>query len=278
MMCANQVQRPVILITSSFGPLDLAGYLGSINQEVVYFIDEYDKIFEDSNQLLSIMDGIFNSKFKKLFLLTKNDGMISRFMIDRPGRIRYIKEYGNLSVETIQEIVEDLLVNKQHTEELVDRLATIEIITVDIVRSIIVEMNIHNFTPTEAFTYFNVTVKNPYIDVFEIIDGKEVELFRKVSFYGRTTLDTIHKLKGNNFNITTEDTHEQFGRVEKVEGNRITIMENVDMSDFWREKEDGEEFLDKEAYEKAVAEAPRRTFVVRTHRSFIYTAYTPYTV
>lgn len=278
MMCANQVQRPVILITSSFGPLDLAGYLGSINQEVVYFIDEYDKIFEDSNQLLSIMDGIFNSKFKKLFLLTKNDGMISRFMIDRPGRIRYIKEYGNLSVETIQEIVEDLLVNKQHTEELVDRLATIEIITVDIVRSIIVEMNIHNFTPTEAFTYFNVTVKNPYIDVFEIIDGKEVELFRKVSFYNRTTLETMHKLKNNNFVITTEDNHETLGRVEKIEGNRITTMQNVDMSDFWATKEDGEEFLDKEAYEKAVAEAPRRNFIVRTHRSFIYTAYTPYTV
>lgn len=230
-MIGNKAKRPVILVTTEFEG-DMAGFLGSLKQEVVIFIDEYDKIFEESDRLLSLLDGIYNSPFKKLFLLTKNDGRVSRFMIDRPGRIRYLKEYGNLDVATIREIVEDLLENKEHLDALVQKLGLVEIITVDIVKSIITEMNLHNMSPDEAFLYFNITLKNTFFDLYELsADGKsESLLYTRIKLHGWGMIDSLEQLpRHRNAGMTVVSETEgntNIGRLVKVSGNVLTVEES----------------------------------------------------
>lgn len=256
-MISNQASRPVILITNAHPYQDLPGFLASIEQEVVILIDEYDKIFEKSDALLSIMDGVFNSEHKKLFILTKNDGHISQFLIDRPGRIRYLKEYSNLSKELVKEIIDDLLEERQYRDELLDALMRVEILTVDIVKSILVEMNMHKLAPMKAIEYFNVRLKTNLVDIMEIVDGKEVSLYNRVTIMDlEAGASQLGKLLNREFNVdpSPEEEYDELGRVLTVQGNLVT----VGSYDVWREKALGND----------ISNAKIRTFKVTAAQDF----------
>jgi hypothetical protein len=102
------------------------------------------------------MDGIFKSEYKHVFLLTTNDLYINRNMLQRPGRIRYVKTYEDLTSDIVEEIIDDLLINKSHKEDCIASISKLEIITVDLVKSIIQEINIHNESPKKFMDFFNV--------------------------------------------------------------------------------------------------------------------------
>lgn len=256
-MLANQAARPVILISNEHKFQDLQGFLAAIEQEVVILIDEYDKIFEKSDSLLSIMDGVFNSAYKKLFILTKNNGPISQFLIDRPGRIRYLKEYSNLSKDLVKEIIDDLLEEKQYRDELLDALMRVEILTVDIVKSILVEMNMHKLAPMKAIEYFNVTLKTNLVDIVEIVDGKEVPLYQRVTVMDLDAgASQLLKLLNREFNVdpSPEMDYDELGRVITIQGNLVT----VGSYEVWREKALGND----------ISNAKLRTFKVTAARDF----------
>lgn len=62
------------------------------------------------------MDGVFNSPYRRVFLLTTNNLYVNENLIGRPSRIRYKKTFGNLQPEVVQEYLDDNLKNKKYTK------------------------------------------------------------------------------------------------------------------------------------------------------------------
>lgn len=175
----NQSGLPVILVSPDNKAEHLIDFLSSVNQEVVVMIDEYEKIFGKSDTLLSIMDGALNATSRRLFVLTANTMNISEAMIDRPSRIHYLKKFGNLSLNVIGEVVADLLHDPQFRDDVVQYLSALEIITIDIVKTVVKEVNLFKEPPQKFQDILNVTVYNHQRwDVFG--EDGETELLRYV--------------------------------------------------------------------------------------------------
>lgn len=154
---ANKLEKPVILVTQHFDGAE--DFINSIPQDIVVFIDEYEKIYQKSHDLLTIMDGALNSLFRRVFLMTTNSLYIDSNLLDRPSRVRYLQTFSNLSPDVVEEIVDDILIHTEHKTDTIKYISTLEIITVDIVKAVVNEVNIHNESPNEFKTVFNVTIK-----------------------------------------------------------------------------------------------------------------------
>jgi hypothetical protein len=153
-LISNSLEQPVIIVDKHLDGTH--NFLNSIPQNITVFIDEYEKIFGDSSDMLTIMDGAMNSSYRRLFLLTTNQLYVDDNLIQRPGRIRYLKKFGDLTPEIVSEIVDDFLIHKQFRNECIEFASTLQCITVDIVKSVVQEVNIHEESPTEFQDVFNV--------------------------------------------------------------------------------------------------------------------------
>jgi len=209
-LICNEMNIPVILVQKHYD--GLVSFLNSIQQDVIVFIDEYEKIYSKyDNSLLSVMDGAFRTDSRKMFLLTTNDLSIDRNMLQRPSRIRYIKSYTDLSLDVIMEVVEDKLIHKHLRECTVKMISELPIITMDLVKSVIEEVNIHQEDPELFKDYFNVQGdQNDIYNVYTINeDGTKTE-FQKSA----TVIPT---------NITSYDEGESF----YINRRRIGIIGKV---------------------------------------------------
>lgn len=195
---ANEINLPVIVINQNFHN-DTATFINSVEQDVVLFFDEYEKTYTNHDySILTVMDGVLSTEYRRLFLLTTNNDYINENMLSRPSRIRYVKEFGDLSSDVINEIVDDMLLNKEHKEAVIRYIATLRIITVDIVKSIIDEVNIHNEDPQLFKDIFNVKVRDEKYNVFDITESKEtpIKLFLDVNITPRKfNGDTLESTK-----------------------------------------------------------------------------------
>ena len=144
---ANQLNLPVIIV-KSFGTnnTELVEFLSSINCDCILFFDEFEKQFAESDySILQIMDGVYTSKYRRVFLLTTNNTHINENMLSRPSRIRYMKEFGNLELAVVTEYLNDNLADQTRKEDLINYLDTLVFSTIDILKSIVDEVNILGF-------------------------------------------------------------------------------------------------------------------------------------
>lgn len=141
----NNLQLPVILVQSMGDSNDkLIKYLSTtINFDCIFFFDEYEKEFKDSSDVLSFMDGTYNSIYRKVFLLTTNELKVDSNLLGRPSRIRYKKSFNNLSEEVTREILNDILEDKTAIEKVIELTHSMNIITIDLIKAIATEINIH---------------------------------------------------------------------------------------------------------------------------------------
>ena len=172
----NSLNLPVIVVPRNYE--NAHSFINSIPQDIIVFVDEYEKIYKESNELLTIMDGALNSQYRRVFMMTTNNLYVDSNLIDRPSRVRYLKTFGNLSPDIVEEIVDDLLVYKEFKTDCITYISTLEIITVDIVKSIINEVNIQEESPLNFKNIFNASSRKGKFKVFTEIDNK-VELFMK---------------------------------------------------------------------------------------------------
>lgn len=141
----NHLQLPVILVQSMGDSNDkLIKYLSTtINFDCIFFFDEYEKEFKNSSDVLSFMDGTYNSIYRKIFLLTTNELNVDPNLLGRPSRIRYKKSFSNLSEEVTREILNDILEDKTAIEKVIELTHSMNIITIDLIKAIATEINIH---------------------------------------------------------------------------------------------------------------------------------------
>lgn len=155
-LICNELNLPVILVQKHYG--GLVTFLNSIQQDVIVFIDEYEKVYNKyDNSLLSVMDGAFRTDSRKMFLLTTNELNIEKNMLQRPSRIRYIKSYTDLTLDIIMEVVDDKLVHTHLREQTIKMISELPIITMDLVKAVVEEVNIHQEDPALFKDIFNVS-------------------------------------------------------------------------------------------------------------------------
>ena len=142
-LLCNKLGIPVIIVQENIE--GMTNFLQSLCFECVVFIDEAEKTFKkgaDDEILVKLIDGVYN-KTRKLYLLTTNKLDVNENLLGRPGRIRYIKQFGNLSENVIKEYIADNLIDKSKTDIILKTVDLLEISTIDILKCIVEEVNIH---------------------------------------------------------------------------------------------------------------------------------------
>lgn len=123
----NRIGLPVIIVKSCKEVDDMLKFLATqINFDCIFFFDE--KEFRESSSVLSFMDGVHNSQYRKIFLLTTNELEINN----------------NLPEETTLELLNDILIDKDAIEPVLDLIRQMQIVTVDLVKALAQEVNIHS--------------------------------------------------------------------------------------------------------------------------------------
>ncbi len=232
------IDLPVIIVARPFG--GLANFLENVQQDAIIFFDEFEKVYGDNvseeddadgvangGSILSLMDGTSSKTYRRLFLLTTNKPRVNPNMLERPSRLRYIKEFGDLSLAAIIEIVDDLLEDKTFKTEVVKFIAQLNIITVDIVKAVIKEVNIHKENPEAFERIFNVTRKEPKFDVHwidrPVAEGKDPAdpFMYYVSVQPSYILDKAFQEEciGNNLYIEGSN----FGAIKSINGNEVKV-------------------------------------------------------
>lgn len=204
---ANMLNLPVIIVKSMGDQNDnLFSFLSSFNFDCIFFFDEFEKQFNDCDScILQFMDGIYSSNYRRVFLLTTNKLTVNENLLSRPSRIRYVKEFGNLEEHTVREYLADNLINQDATEELIGYIDTLTISTIDILKTIVEEVNIHGIESfLEIKKFFNVETAN----------------FKYTVIRSSITLEAI-KAEGN---YTVDD----FLKEKKMWENRYTARQELE--------------------------------------------------
>ena len=137
----NRFNLPVIIINRDCD--NLIDFIQSLEFECIVLIDEAEKTFHNAQEdLLKMIDGVYNAS-RKVYMLTTNELRLDDNLLGRPGRIRYIKEFGNLTITAINDYIEDNLIDKNKRSEILEVLDSLEISTIDILKAIVDEVNVH---------------------------------------------------------------------------------------------------------------------------------------
>lgn len=213
---ANKMELPVIIINAPYP--GLSNFVSRINCPCILFFDEFEKTFDTANkqdlEILSIMDGVFNTQYRRVFILTTNKLHINENFIGRPSRIRYKKSFGNLSTEVVTEYLKDNLTDKSRSTEILEFIDSLAISTIDILKCIVDEVNIHNCPVSEFKQFMNVElashsylVKMAY---YNITIPNSMETFKKTLAKVGTT---IKDENGNEHTLNEEDLDIEVRRV-----------------------------------------------------------------
>lgn len=160
----NQLGLPVIICDKPYGGLAL--FLASIDHDCIFLFDEFEKNFrltcgdgEDcaGEDLLSIMDGVYNGNCCHVFILTTNELRVNDNLLSRPSRIRYLKSFGDvLDKKIVEEFIDDNLKYPEFKNEIMDYLECLTMLSIDIVKSIVEEVNLHKCHIDEFKDFFNI--------------------------------------------------------------------------------------------------------------------------
>ena len=195
-LLSNRIGLPVIVISK---PLEgMLEFIQSLCFESVILIDEAEKTFNEEREvLLKMIDGVYNSK-RKLYILTTNRLSIDENLLGRPGRIRYIKEFGNLSAKAVNDVIDDNLMDVSLKDDILKLVDTLEISTIDILKSIVEECNITGKVPASPMLNIPKAKYKIRVVTFEDLDTQyhqEVKsLIKEKLGIGETTEDWLMKI------------------------------------------------------------------------------------
>ena len=177
-LLCNRIGLPVIVISK---PVDgMLEFIQSLHFEGIILIDEAEKTFDEERDiLLKMIDGVYN-EMRKLYILTTNKLSIDENLLGRPGRIRYIKEFSNLSAKAVNDVIDDNLKDTSLKEEVLKVVDSLEISTIDILKAIIDECNIMGSVPSDST--LNIPKAKYKIQIISF-DNLELKFHRELQDY-----------------------------------------------------------------------------------------------
>jgi hypothetical protein len=188
-------ELPVIIINELFHGSDFVDFITSPKLgECVVFLDEFEKIYskqEFQHELLSIMDGNYSTKL--IFLLTVNEDKLNDYLVNRLNRIKYCKTYYDLDTETINSVIDDMLINKEHTQSIHSFFEKVNLKTFDLLVNLIKEMNLFNEDALICGSHLNLKPHSKIYEVYEIFNNKEYPCYSSNFFPGLEWLDIERK-------------------------------------------------------------------------------------
>ena len=237
-LLCNAIGLPVVIVQNNSE--GLLPFLQSLNFECVVFIDEAEKTFkkgEDDDILLRLIDGVYNA-CRRLYILTTNQLTLNDNLLGRPGRIRYRFEFSNLLPEAIEEYLKDNLKPElvDQKEKILQQIDLLEISTIDILKALVDEVNIHGELPEKPCLNIPVAKFAYEILQFHYLESMEskVEVMNfvrsKMAESGYSSINEwIAKWKSKDGDNDAMDLlREEFDYVSK---NTMTSMS----SSLWRE-------------------------------------------
>ncbi len=149
---------PVLIIRQGNTPAQLAEVLSYISPCVV-FVDEFEKIFDPrdgaQDEFLSLLDG--SSSSSSLFIVTLNDvDMMHDATKNRPSRFYYAIKYEGLNDSFMHEYASENLLNQDHLQGLLSALCQCYPVNMDMLQSIVEEMNRYNEPAEKAVKLLNI--------------------------------------------------------------------------------------------------------------------------
>lgn len=142
---ALEYDIPTIIIADDFAGPSLNSWVQSINQPVIIFIDEFEKVYykeHERNQLLTLLDGAYSSHV--LYLLTMNKLLNDEefpYFFNRPGRVYYNIQFNGIDVDLIKEYCNDHLKDKSKFKEIISYSNRFKVFTLDILTILVKELN-----------------------------------------------------------------------------------------------------------------------------------------
>ena len=233
----NEMNLPCIIISQNYEGLQ--DFLASLECECILMFDEFEKNFENQTQdLLSVMDGVYNSLTRKIFLLTTNTLHINDNFLSRPSRIRYKKTYTNLPIETVISYLNDNLVDKTKIKEIVEFVNTLACSTIDIVKCITDEINLHNCNINDIKDYLNVQVATHIYKTIVSFRATSIEEFKEQLNHAESLIGTTHETEGwkyesiedvDGFHVEVAATSHPVFYIERGEdfGSRYVVEEQI---------------------------------------------------
>ena len=218
---SNKMGIPVVIVDAPYPGLQ--NFIQSLAFECVVLIDEAEKTFkEDGEVLLKMIDGVYNEK-RKLYLLTTNNLYIDSNLLGRPGRIRYIKQFGNLITNAVNEYIKDNLKNMSKRDVVLKTVDTLEISTIDILKAIVDEVNIHGDVGEHSL--LNIPKARYKIDIIKF-SGMDLKRRDELNAFFNKSIPA---------NMSLKEWLDKKWRVEdgEVENNQDMLDEKFDM-DSWR--------------------------------------------
>jgi hypothetical protein len=88
-----------------------------------------------------MIDGVYNET-RKLYILTTNQLSIDPNLINRPSRIMYLQEFGNLTEKAVADYVKDNLKDQSKTPLVMNTVDLLDFSTIDILKAIVRYVNI----------------------------------------------------------------------------------------------------------------------------------------
>lgn len=147
---------PTIVINAPMHGDKFNNFVQTIQQACIILFDEFEKVYDSTEQeaILTLLDGVFPSK--KLFLLTCNDKWrVDQHMRNRPGRIYYMIDFKGLDVAFIREYCEDNLRARHHIERICQIASLFAQFNFDMLKALVEEMNRYNEAPEVALKMLN---------------------------------------------------------------------------------------------------------------------------
>jgi len=187
---SNRMALPVVIVPQAYDGIQ--DFIASLCFECIVLIDEAEKTFKDNQEcLLKLIDGVYNEA-RKLYIMTTNKLSIDENLIGRPGRIRYIKRFGNLSAKAVSDFTDDNLEDASKKQKVLELVDSLEISTIDILKAIVEETNITGSVPTDSL--LNVPRANYRYSVlmFRGLDDSKWDALKE---YVRTTLGKDEELR-----------------------------------------------------------------------------------
>lgn len=158
-LLCNQLNMPVIIMRSfNENNDDLINFIANINTDVVLFYDEFEKTFSESDStILKLMDGVYNSKARKIHILTTNQLFINNNLLNRPSRLRYLINFDSLETQIVEAYIKDNLNDLQYYDDVIELVKSLSDVSIDILKQIISEINLFGFKSFETYKdIFNI--------------------------------------------------------------------------------------------------------------------------
>jgi len=163
----------VVMVTEIVPDLETIKYIDLLTNAVIIF-DEFGKVFDMKlqNKMLTMLSNV--NSYKKLFILTENSkNIVSPFILNRPGRVRYHIDYDRIKESTILEYTADYPVNEKFLNELLKLHAKSNIFSFDHLQALVSEHRKYpDLTLEELLEILNLSMfnKQPHYRAVEMYD------------------------------------------------------------------------------------------------------------